>query len=240
MIRNVVIALLLGAGLWACSDVYNLSAESNSVGIDNEIQSNATIDSMIAPYRDSLSATMDEVIAYAPKDFTKGRPNAALNNWAADALLELHTRRNPVYGPDQIIVMSLLNVGGLRNTINQGDVTVGDIFKVMPFDNEVVWVEMPWESISDITDYLIRKNGEPIAGAILDQDTLLIDGVSAPSGSFWIITSDYLMNGGDKMDFFEQRLSQEYHGGLLRDVLMDAARKQDTLIFDDKPRVNLK
>ncbi|MCR9173919.1 MAG: 5'-nucleotidase C-terminal domain-containing protein [bacterium] len=239
MIRNVVIILLLGAGLWACSDVYKLSAESKSVVVDDAITSNASIDSMIAPYQDSMSAIMDEVIAFAPADFTKGRPNAALNNWAADAVLDLHARRNPVRGQPQMIVISLLNVGGLRNPINQGDVTVGDIFKVMPFDNEVVWVEMPWETIPEITNYLIQKGGEPIAGARLDRDTLLIDGVTAPAESFWIITSDYLMNGGDKMDFFEQRIDQEYHGGLLRDVFMEAAKTQDTLVFDNGNRIQL-
>ncbi len=239
MIRNVVIALILGAGLWACSDVYNLSAESNSVNIDDEIQTNASIDSMIAPYQTELSATMDEVIAFAPNDFTKGRPNAALNNWSADAILQHELRMHILDSIPHERIMCLLNVGGLRSPINSGDVTVGDIYKLMPFDNEVVWVEMPWEACVDIADYLVKKGGEPLANAILYQDSLIISGLQEPAETFWVITSDYLMNGGDKMNFFQKKVSMYYGSGLMRDAMLNEATFQDTLDFDNEPRIQL-
>lgn len=239
MIRNVVIVLLLGAGLWACSDVYKLSAESNSAVVDSEIQSNATIDSMIAPYQRDLSVIMDEVIAYAPKDFTKGRPNAGLNNWSADAILNHELRTSSNDSIFEIPIMCLLNVGGLRNPISAGDVTVGDIYKLMPFDNEVVWVEMPWEAQDEIVAYLRNKGGEPISGAVLDVDTLRFVNNLNRTESFWVITSDYLMNGGDKMDFFQKKISMHYGSGLMRDAMLKEAEIQDTLVYDFMDRIQL-
>jgi 5'-nucleotidase len=237
MIRNLIILLVLGAGLWACSDVYTISVSSDPVEINNTIPANAEVEAFISPYREELSASMDVEIAYAKNDFVKGRPNAALNNWAADAI-----RDYELSAPSeirQLPVMCLLNVGGLRNPISEGTVSLGDIYKLMPFDNEIVWVEMPWESLADIAIYLNASGGEPISGATLVDDSLMLDGVSEPTTSFWVVTSDYLMNGGDRMNFFENKIGYHYGDGLMRDAMIFVAKMQDTLHFDTTERIQL-
>lgn len=234
MIR-ILLILSLGAGLLACSSVNTLSVSTQLVPINeayDDININK-VDSIVSPYRDSLKEEMREVIAYASQNFTKGRPGGALNNWAADAILSYHTRNLRLTSP----AMCLLNVGGLRNPINQGDVTVGDIYKLMPFDNEVVWVEMPMSEIPAIEAYLLKTGGEPIAGAHLDKGKLIFNGEGVQSESFWILTSDYLMNGGDKMTFFEQRISQRGTGILLRDTFMEVAIFQKELVFNNEQRI---
>ncbi len=232
MISKFFIALLLGAGLIACSDVYEITVQSQQLEINESAGTNAGLDSLIAPYRSEMNAEMNEVIAYASHDFVKGRPHGALNNWAADAIFLQQTtleERTPAF--------CLLNVGGLRNPLSQGAVTVGDIYKLMPFDNEVVWVEMPIESLSDIITYLKATGGEPIAGASLQGDTFTFDAPLENATTFWVITSDYLMNGGDKMTFFEKKIRTEYAGVLMRDAMLQQAKEQDTLIFDNQPRM---
>lgn len=235
--KHFIILCILGAGLWACSDVYTITAVSSPTEVNDSVPSNSDIDSLIAPYRAELSESMDVVIAFAKHDYTKGRPNALLNNWAASSLLEYEIVRDTV--KTALPIMCLLNTGGLRSPISEGNVTLGDMYKLMPFDNEVMWVEMPWESLVDIKEYLIEKGGEPIAGATLMKDTLLLDGVIEPTESFWVITSDYLMNGGDRMDFFEMQMASRYGTGLLRDAFIDAAKTQDTLDFNSNERIQL-
>ncbi|GAB5416135.1 MAG: 5'-nucleotidase [Crocinitomicaceae bacterium] len=237
--KHFIILLLLGAGLWACSDVYTITAVSDTVEVNDSVNSNKYVDSLIAPYRKSLSEEMDVVIGYSKHDMTKGRPNASLNNWAVDAMVDYEKLLKGSAIENYPPIIGLLNVGGLRNPISQGDITTGDIFKLMPFDNEVVWVEMPWESLVDIQDYLITKGGEPISGATLIQDSLILDQVSEPTESFWVITSDYLMNGGDHMDFFDKQLQHQYGSGLLRDAFIESVRIQDTLNYNTTERIQL-
>ena len=38
--------------------------------------------------------------------------------------------------------VSFLNTGGIRNTLNQGDVTIEELYKIYPFDNNLVFVEI--------------------------------------------------------------------------------------------------
>lgn len=232
------ILLIVGAGLLACSSVNTISLNSSeSSNTDVLFQGNDgnVIDSMVAPYRLDLEAEMDEVIAYAERPFEKGRPGGSLNNWSADALLQSQIGNAKLSGP----TFSLLNVGGLRNTINEGDVTLGDIFKVMPFDNEIVWVEMPVESLVDIAEYLTASGGEPIAGARLENGKLTVDGMNAETKTIWILTSDYLMNGGDHMDFFQQSISITHSNELLRDAFIRMAKKQKMLIWSDELRIKI-
>ncbi|MDG1334385.1 MAG: 5'-nucleotidase C-terminal domain-containing protein [Crocinitomicaceae bacterium] len=233
-----IILFAVGAGLLACSSVntitLNSSDSSNADVLFQGTEANV-VDSMVYPYKHELEDEMNEVIAYAERPFEKGRPGGALNNWAADALLESQIGNARLSGP----TFSLLNVGGLRNTINEGDVTLGDLLKVMPFDNEVVWVEMPVETLTEIAEYLTSRNGEPIGGAYLRNGKLEVDGVNANTKTVWILTSDYLLNGGDNMTFFEKKVSVTHSNELLRDAFIRIAKKQKLLNWSDELRIKI-
>lgn len=222
----------------ACSGVYEIAVSGDQIAVDDSIPPNSSIDSIVSPYQQEMSAKMNSVIAYSKNDFTKGRPNGSLNNWATDAVFKQQVMDHEGMersGP----FICLLNLGGLRNPLSKGEITLGDIYKLMPFDNEIVWVELPWEVGDDIAAYMNASGGEPIAGATVEGDSLLFSGYSTPAKTFWVITSDYLMNGGDKMTFFEKQVYSEYSGTLLRDALIEEAQMQDTLIYNDEPRIRL-
>ena len=221
----------------ACSAVNTITVDAESVAVTEGYETPNLIDSIIAPYKSEMKGKMDSVIAYSPNDFTKGRPGGSLNNWSADAILwhELNNGRG-IMGKDP--VFCLLNVGGLRSSIGKGNVTIGDIYKLMPFDNEIVWVEMPLSSLLDIETYLKDSGGEPVSGVEIIDGKLKLEGINQDTKSYWIITSDYLMNGGDKMTFFKKRLSEKLSGVLMRDAMLGAASHQDTLDWNNDNRIH--
>ena len=229
-----MILLICGAGLLACSSVNTLTVENVQIPITNEYEQSNSIDSIISPYRMELNKEMLEVIAIAPKDFERGKPNGALNNWSTDVIYNSQLAKMDNSKPS----FCLLNWGGLRNSISEGDVTLGDIFKLMPFDNEIVIVELPMQSLKKIEEYLVSRNGEPIAGALLEEGKISFLSVDkAKHVSFYVVTSDYLMNGGDNMSFFEDRIGTIYAGELMRDVMISGSKKQGTLIWNDEQRI---
>ena len=247
------IYICMGAGLLACSSVTTIHTNAERVEVTDAYEHVNKIDSIVQPFKEKLEEEMLVVIAHASKDFKKGRPNGALNNWAAD--VTLNSQRDTT---DIVPTFCLLNVGGLRNPISKGDVTIGDLYKLMPFDNEVVVVELPWKSLEKIQTYLIERDGEPIAGAKLVDGNLRIDQlivgeiniddessavaqriVIDPPETFRVVTSDYLMNGGDNMDFFKDKLNVEHTGQLLRDVMIEQAKQQGELIWSDEERITL-
>jgi 2',3'-cyclic-nucleotide 2'-phosphodiesterase (5'-nucleotidase family) len=176
---------------------------------------------------------MNQVIGFSKDNFEIQRPSSSLMNWCADAIFANQTKKIKLAQP----IFCLLNTGGLRSTIGKGTVSLGDIYKLMPFDNTIVWVELPISSIAEIEKYLSQSGGEPIANAKLENGKLLINGNNEKMTHFWLLTSDYLMNGGDKMSFFEQRTNAIMNGKLLRNAFIEEVKSQDTLIFNEELRI---
>jgi hypothetical protein len=64
-----------------------------------------------------------------------------------------------------------------------------------------------------------------------------VNGWSDTTTYFWVITSDYLANGGDKMTFFSKSRTVNRTGKLLRDVLIEEAIQQQLLVADSSIRI---
>jgi hypothetical protein len=231
MIKRVYI-VFLGAGLLACSQFNAAKITSEYISVTGNGRNK--IDTLIFPYRDSLSIEMEEVVAKSAKGMVAQRPGSDLMNWVSDAVFSNQTKIVRLSEP----AICLLNTGGIRSSINQGNVTVGDLFKLMPFDNEIVWARMPSSAISDIEEYIKKTGGEPLANAHMDKGKLMIHGWRSDMNSFIVITSDYLLNGGDKATFFEKRLETNFTGKLVRNALIEEARIQKELMIDSVIRIS--
>lgn len=225
---------IIGAGLLACSSVNTISVQPETVKLDGTYTSNSSIDSLIMPYKDSLSIEMNVVIARAETNFVVGRPGSNLGNWVADAIFVNQTKNVRLSMP----TFCLLNTGGIRSTLNKGDITLGDMYKLMPFDNEIVWVKLPISVLPEIEKYLIQSGGEPIAGARMIKGKLELGNMRSETIHFWVITSDYLMNGGDKMSFFQKKEEVNLTGKLMRDAMIIEAKEQQVLVEDSLIRIN--
>jgi 2',3'-cyclic-nucleotide 2'-phosphodiesterase (5'-nucleotidase family) len=233
MIRNKIYIIILGASLWACSSHLVLHQVPSNVAISKEISGDSILQSFIKPYSDSLAKSMNQIIAYSDQNFIIERPCSNLMNWSADALLAHETRNVKLSQP----VFCLLNTGGLRSGLNKGAITVGDMFKLMPFDNLVAWVQLPVTALPQIAYYLEQSGGEPIANARLENGKLNINGLNDTHEFVWLITSDYLANGGDKMQFFKLANSIQIKSSTLRSVFIEEAQRQGNLISNSEKRI---
>jgi 2',3'-cyclic-nucleotide 2'-phosphodiesterase (5'-nucleotidase family) len=233
MMKRVLFIGIIGAGLWACSSVKQTSVDAQNVKVDDRFSVNQSIDSIVAPYRDSVNKEMGEVLAHSNFNLIAQRPSSSLMNWVADAVFANQTKTVRLSTP----TFCLLNTGGIRNTLNIGDITLGDMFKLMPFDNEIVWVQFPAEVLPEIERAILKSGGEPIANAKMINGKLEINGWRENTTHFWVITSDYLMKGGDNMEFFKKRTESNLTGKLMRDALITEAREQKELYVDTTMRI---
>jgi len=217
----------------ACSSHLAVNSTNNKQPISSEIRPDEKLSNEIKPYKDSLDKKMNEVIGKSETDFIVARPSSNLMNWVADAIFVNQTRNVRLSQP----LICLLNTGGIRSSIGKGDVTLGDMYKIMPFENTLVWVELPISVIPEIETYLTKSGGEPIANCKLINGKLEINGIRQNVTHFWVLTSDYLMNGGDKMDFFNKKTNSNSTGKLLRDILIEELKNQGTMIENMELRV---
>jgi len=226
-----VIFFLIGASLLACSSHLNISG--SKVPINVHAKEKQEISTFISPFKDSMDRTMNLILAESSVSMEVGRPSSLLGNWASDALFVNQTRTVKLSEP----IFCLLNTGGLRSSIGKGPVTLGDIFRIIPFENSVVWLRLPISSLDKIEYYLQQSGGEPISNASMFQGRFSVNNVTEETKFVWVITTDYLANGGDRMDFFQDAIERSDKKTLLRDVFIEEAKLQKNLIVSFEKRI---
>ncbi len=168
----------------------------------------------ILPYKTELDAQMNAVLCYSKQEMKKTKQESLLGNWTSDVCLEM---AQDIYKDD--IDLSFFNNGGLRSPIPQGDITKRDIYKLMPFENELVVLELNKTEMLDLKAYFNFTNGQPVAFA---------DDFTFNDSLFLVLTTDYLANGGDKMKLFKDK-TQHKVGIKMRDALINYCIKKDTI-----------
>ncbi len=202
---------------------------NESVAEDSELMK------AIEPARKEIAAGFGQIIAKAPKGLFRGRGGEEnlLGYWIADTM---RARAQEAVGAP--VRFALTNAGGVRGNLKAGDIKVGDIFEVMPFENEMVVIELTGaEVMSAVKEGLARRGGEPCSGvkavvtgtpaapalSITWQDGSPID----PKELVKVATSDYLFNGGDSIPSLRKGRHAYTTGLTLRQILLDACRALD-------------
>ena len=181
---------------------------------------------------------MNTPISYSPETYKKndGELNSTLSNMFADATYEMS---NPVFNKmsGQNIDIVLLNNGGIRSIISKGNISEKTAFELMPFENSIVVLELSGLSIIKMIDYLRKvKLQHPIKGLqiTLNNDYSVnevnINGVNIEKEKkYYVATTDYLLEGGDKMYFLAETTKTTDINYKMRDILIDYFKKYDTL-----------
>ena len=234
MKKLVFLFFLIGAGLTACS--YHLQVKGSKQTIDNSSKNSVEMDSLIAPYRREMLREFGMVIGETTTDLVTGRPNSSLGFWLCDELIK-KGKDSSFFQHEPLV--AFINIGGLRADLPKGEITVGDIYKVMPFDNRMVFLKLSLDKIPEMEAYLKEKGGEPIGGFKLVKGKLVFpDNLAAEKNYFWVVTSDFLANGGDNMFFFNNPLQRFDTTILFRDFIIDAVKKQQKITFYPEERIN--
>ncbi|WP_226618619.1 5'-nucleotidase C-terminal domain-containing protein [Cytobacillus firmus] len=140
---------------------------------------------------------------------------------------------------------SITNGGGIRDSIQAGDITKGDVINVLPFGNFLVTKEFTGEQIKaalehGTSDYPNVKGAFPhVAGMTFEIDlkaekgnrvtNLTIDGKPAElAKTYTVATNDFMAVGGDDYTMFaDGPLVNEY--GALDEILIDYIKENSPI-----------
>ena len=238
------VLFLTFASLASCSKQHTVSSiNGKELRITDAAGENDKIAKFITPYREHINKELSTVLAYAPQTIDKnGQWQSPMGNLFADAVIK---KTDPVFysRENKHIDICMLNHGGIRAIIPQGNVTTKTAFEIMPFENAAVVVELKGEQILEMAEYIIaEKKPHPLTGM-----TFTIDKNNKPSKlmiqgkpfdlekSYYVVTNDYLYNGGDNMVFFKKGTRVFDLDYKLRNVLIDYFRDIDTVpLITDK------
>lgn len=179
---------------------------------------------LFAPCHDSLSATMGTVIGYAPETMLRLRPQSLLTNFTSDALRIFGER---LYGKKMDV--GIMNFGGLRSDLDKGDVTVGTMFRIYPFENTISILEIKGKYLEQAIRNVAGKGLEGFSGISVtlhnDNDRMvatkvLVEGKAIdPERTYYVSTIDYLAEGNDGLSPLPYASKVTNTDILLRDLM---------------------
>jgi len=233
-------ALLIVFLVFACAkEKQSVSRiEGKRITISDSIAANEEIEAFIKPYRERIKEDMGKVLSYAPKDMNKndGELETTIGNLMADFV---RSQSEPVFKKrtGKSIDICLLNHGGIRAPIPKGPIKTQTAFNVMPFENSIVVAELTSENVHGLVAYLAKaKRAHPIAGLTIKLDNdfklieALVNGKPIEDGkTYHVVTSDYLQNGGDRMNFFKDPITLEILDYKIRNAMIDYFKSVDTI-----------
>lgn len=204
-----------------------LLKETHTYKVDNSITPDTAIVNYYLPFKQQLESEMNRVIGYSETSLTRSRVEAesTAGNFFVEALLEIGKSIDPS------AQISLATKFGIRADIKQGNITVGNIFELMPFENAITILELSGKDLQTLLHFIAKTGGQPIAGMTmqikdnLPQEIFIQNQPFDINKTYKLVTYDYLANGGDYIEGLDNPINRNDSGIIVRKGLIGYIEK---------------
>jgi 2',3'-cyclic-nucleotide 2'-phosphodiesterase / 3'-nucleotidase / 5'-nucleotidase len=240
----------LGKVLKIEPSIDNVSANKAKIVEDPEVKA------LFDKYNAKVGPILNEVAGISDVELTHDRfadgGTSVLGQWATAVM-------NQAAGTQ----IAITNGGGLRVPVPAGNITVGKLYEVMPFDNTLVKMELKGSDIKKVIENGIANDSigwVQVGGITVYYDKTapagsritamyLADGSKVEMDKYYsVVTNDFMATGGDKYDFSGARNVVDT-GMPIRDALVNALKvmngkhlvvtKNQPLVAGDAPKAVL-
>ncbi|HDR7417416.1 bifunctional metallophosphatase/5'-nucleotidase [Bacillus cereus] len=167
-------------------------------------------------YKEKIAPLVNEVVGKSTAPIDRKQNDAGestLGNLVADA--QRQTMQTQI---------SLMNPGGIRNDLDAGDITWGELYGIQPFGNQLIKVDLTGQDVRDILNQQWQKgttrmlqisgiqytwdankpNGEKVTNIRLTNGEEL-----SPSTTYSVVANAFLASGGDGFVSFKNGKNAE-------------------------------
>jgi len=222
-----------------------VSASGDPVLLDASITPDADMAARIADMGAPIEEMKQRVVASANMAIDGDRSvcrttECPMGNLVADAMLERVK--------DQGISIAIQNGGGLRASIDSGEVTMGEVLTVLPFQNTLSTFFVSGQTVIDALENGVSQVEEvkgrfpqvsglrftwdpsvaPMEGRI--QEVMVQDGDTwvpiDPAKTYGLVSNNYVRNGGDGYKMFQDAENAYDYGPDLADAVAEYMAEQ--------------
>jgi len=233
------IVLILTILIHSCTEIKHqiikISIKENISIIDTV--GNIEIEKIITPYRDKIKS-LEEVIGFSEASYTirDSKLESTLGNLIADILYE-ECNYEFINMHSKEIDFALFNYGGIRSTLNKGQITQHNLFTIMPWKNVATVVKIKGQQVIDLIKYIDSENlAHPSSRLNIKffkdkSSKIYINGEKFnKEKEYYVLTSNFLQEGGDNMTFFSDPIELHSLELNLRDVLIKHIKNKKIIV----------
>ena len=161
----------------------------------------------LAPYKHIVDSIMSPVVAQSDHYMTAHRPESGLSNLLADILVWAAKEYN------ERVDFAVYNMGGIRAALPKGNITVGDVNDIAPFENKICFLTLTGDKVLELFRQIAHTGGEGVSKGVClglsQRNTLQYASLNGkqidPKAKYRIATIDYLAQGNDKLEAFKAK-----------------------------------
>lgn len=179
----------------------------------------------VAKKRAQLEKQMQVVIAHSDAELESFAPESPLSNFLTDILLNESSKYVKDVAFDNIDI-SMLNFGGIRTSMPAGNVTIGDLYRISPFDNYLTFIVLKGSELKKALGRFDNVFNAPYAGATIVYKNnkpvkIMVQGKPIEDNQFYkLVTLNFISDGGDHLLEGIQYEKIEYTTMTFRDFLV--------------------
>jgi len=216
------------------------AAKGDPILVDSSIKPDQSVLTRVAELAKPIEELRSKIIGKTEAPIDGSRDNCRakeceMGSLVADAMLDR------VKG--QGVTIAITNGGGLRASIDAGDVSMGEAITVLPFQNTVATFQIKGDGIREALENGLSKleeaggrfpqvaglkysfdRSKPVGSRVVSVEVK--DGAAYgpldPAKTYSLVTNNYMRNGGDGYDVFKTKGENAYdYGPGLETVLAD-------------------
>ena len=186
------------------------------------------MEAIVNKYKTSVDSIMGTVVGQSKQYMEPDRPGTPLTNLTADIVktaVQTHC--------SQPVDFAVTNIGGIRNPMMQGMITLGEIYSIYPFDNTLCLIKLKGSDLRALFDVIASRKGEAVSHGVRmtiangKADKLTIDGAPVDDNRIYAVaTIDYIANGGDHMTPCLKATERKDSATSLRDIIIRYIEKE--------------
>ncbi|AET69223.1 5'-nucleotidase/2',3'-cyclic phosphodiesterase-like hydrolase [Desulfosporosinus orientis DSM 765] len=205
------------------------------------------VQAIVAKATQEVGPTLNEVLGTAAVELTRTQSttpygDSIIGNWTSQAT------KDAVQAD-----FAFTNNGALRCDLPKGDIKVGDMWALMPFDDTIYTMKMTGAQIKAVLEDGVQDGGKGIqvaglsftydpAKPTMNRVTSLKKSDGTPielTQTYTVATNDFMGTGGDRFTGFNDPaiVDKKDTGVLLRDVFIEAAKAQKTMTGEIDNRI---
>jgi len=205
--------------------------------VDRELKEDPQLLSLLQPYAAKVDIELSEKVGYADKPFfnddSRNR-ETPLGDIVADSQL-WYMEKIGIH-----VDFAFQNGGGIRATLDSGDIKRKNIYEILPFDNSITLVALKGSDVISLFDQAAGKIGKGAMPQVSDGVSLTIDARQKkvqnltikgkavdPAKVYKIAVNSYLAAGGDDYKVFLKRLDFFDSSYMQRDAFVDYLVSKD-------------
>ncbi len=199
-----------------------INGKSTIITIDSTISGDKAITTLIKPYRYKIDSVNNIFLVSSAINLNHKKPEGNLGQLIARILHETAQRHSR-----QKVDLAIMNHYGLRRSLSAGLITVGNIYELAPFDNEIVLIDLKGSDLYDLAGQIIKNNGEPISNFKIEYEDIdhlkiyISDKPVNPDSIYVAATLDYTYTSDNNLNVLRHGKNYRRLGILLRDSIIN-------------------